>query len=416
MTYKGLAFMIVFGVLACSGDPDPAAEDGGSGTGSETAEGTATSSGESESESESGTETETETTAPETETETGETGTEEEPIYPDPDWEMGIPEDHGLSSEGLEALAEVAEGLPSNCLVVVHEGVLVGEWYWNNYDADTDQPNVYSVTKSVTSALVGIAENQGLLGLNDSASDYITEWAGGESDVVTIRNLISNDSGREWSFTTDYVGMTAAADQTQFAIDLGQDHPPGAWWEYNNSAIQTLERVLEVATGEDVEDYAQAHLFQPIGMTVSMTRDQSGNPQTYQGLSASCRDLARFGYLFLRQGEWAGGQQIVPADWVYASTVPSTPLNTAYGFMWWLNVDGHWVLPSTPLREEGDGKLFPEAPEAMFSAVGAFGQAVVVDPTSGYVFVRLGDAIDVADLTGFSKLEALWEAFAAAKL
>jgi CubicO group peptidase (beta-lactamase class C family) len=413
MTYQSVALVLVLGLLACSGDPDPATE-GGNSTGSETGNATESSSGESESDSGTETETETETAAPETET--GETGTEEEPIYPDPDWQLGIPEDHGLSSEGLAALAEVAEMMDSNCLVIVHEGVLVGEWYWNNYDAETDQPNVFSVTKSVTSALVGIAENQGLLGLNDSAADYTTEWAGGESDVVTIRNLISNDSGREWSFTTDYVGLTTAMDQTQFAIDLGQAQPPNSWWEYNNSAIQTLEHVLEVATGEDVEDYARAHLFEPIGMTVTMTRDGAGNPQTYQGLSASCRDLARFGYLYLRQGEWAGGQQIVPADWVYASTIPSTPLNSAYGFMWWLNVEGHWVLPSTPLREEGDGKLFPDAPEEMFSAVGALGQAVVVDPGSGYVFVRLGDAPDITDLTGFGKLQELWDAFAAAKL
>jgi CubicO group peptidase (beta-lactamase class C family) len=275
---------------------------------------------------------------------------------------------------------------------------------------------VFSVTKSVTSALVGIAEHEGLLDLNDSAAEFIDEWAGGESDVVTIRNLISNDSGREWSFATDYLTMTGAQDQTQFAIDLGQSQPPGSWWEYNNSAIQTLERVLGVATGEDLEDYAQAKLFDPIGMSVTMGRDQAGNPQTYQGLSASCRDLARFGYLYLRQGEWAGGQSIVPAAWVVASTIPSTALNSAYGFMWWLNVEGHWVLPSAPLREEGDGKLFPDAPEEMFSAVGALGQAVVVDPMSGYVFVRLGDAPDITDLTGFSKLQALWDAFAAAKL
>src|SRR5690606_35971257 len=297
-----------------------------------------------------------------------------------------------------------------------HEGVLVGEWYWNGYDAETDQPNVFSVTKSVSSALIGIAEAQGLLGLNDSAADYIEEWAGGESDAVTIRNLISNDSGREWSFTADYLTMTGAADQTQFAIDLGQQRPIGSWWEYNNSAIQTLERVLEVATGQDLEEFAQANLFGPIGMRVTMGRDNAGNPQTYQGLSASCRDLARFGYLYLREGEWAGGQQIVSSAWVHVSTIPSTALNSAYGFMWWLNVDGHWVLPSAPLREEGDGKLFAGAPEDMFAAVGGLGQVVVVDPGSGYVFVRLGDAPDVTDLTGFGKLQALWEAFSAAKL
>jgi CubicO group peptidase (beta-lactamase class C family) len=413
MAARSTASLMLLGLLlACNDDPGSASEGGATETSSTDPE-TSTSGESGTTESDTGTD---ETETDETETETGETGIDEEPIYPDPDWEHGIPEDHGLSSAGLAELANVAEGFDSNCMVVVHDGVLVGEWYWNNYDAQTDQPNVFSVTKSVTSTLVGIAEHQGLLGLNDGASDYISEWAGGDSDVVTIRNLISNDSGREWSFTTDYLTMTAASDQSQFAIDLGQADPPGSWWEYNNSAIQTLERVLEVATGEDLEEFAQANLFEPIGMTVTMGRDGAGNPQTYQGLSASCRDLARFGLLFLRQGEWAGGQQIVPSAWVVASTIPSTSLNSAYGFMWWLNYDGHWVLPSAPLREEGDGKLFPEAPEDMFAAVGALGQVVVVDPMSGYVFVRLGDAPDVTDLTGFNKLQALWDAFAAAKL
>lgn len=416
MTYRfGCSWVLALGVLGCGGDPRSGSDGGATDTGTGDADSSSTESDAGELDTEtSASETESETDT--AETETGETGTDDEPIYPDPDWQLGEPEDHGLSSEGLEALAAVAEGFDSNCMVIVHEGVLVGEWYWNGYGPETDQGNVFSVTKSITSALVGIAESQGLLGLNDSAADYVDEWAGGDSDVITIRNLISNDSGREWSFTTDYVTMTAAADQTQFSIDLGQTQPPGSWWEYNNSAIQTLERVLEVATGEDVEDFAQANLFVPIGMTVTMGRDGAGNPQTYQGVSASCRDLARFGLLYLRQGEWAGGQQIVSSAWVHASTIPSTSLNSAYGFMWWLNVDGHWVLPSAPLREEGDGKLFPDAPDDMFSAVGALGQVVVVDPSSGYVFVRLGDAPDLADLTGFGKLQALWEAFAAAKL
>lgn len=71
--------------------------------------------------------------------------------------------------------------------------------------------------------------------------------------------------------------MTFAADQTQFSIDLSQAQPPNTWWEYNNSAIQTLERVLRLATGEDLDDFAQANLFEPIGASVSMGRDGAGS-------------------------------------------------------------------------------------------------------------------------------------------
>lgn len=340
---------------------------------------------------------------------TGDTGE----VYPEPDWEPGLPEDHGLSGRGLAAMAAVAEQSDSNCLLVTQGGIVVGEWYWNNFGPEVDQDNVYSVTKSITSALVGIAVERGELDVEAPAG--FTEWKGGASEGVLLRNLISNDSGRAWTFNSDYVQMGIQPDQTQYAIDLGQDKPPGTWWEYNNAAIQTTERALALATGANVGDYAQERLFEKIHMTAKMGHDGEGNALTYQGVSASCRDLARLGYLYLRGGRWAGGVQVVPEWWVAETITPSTALNSAYGFMWWLNRPGHWVLPSAPLRTEGDGKLIAAAPDEIFMAVGAFGQYVVVDPTSDSVWVRLGP-LDLVDTTGFGKLKDLWAAFAAAQL
>jgi CubicO group peptidase (beta-lactamase class C family) len=345
------------------------------------------------------------------ETETGETG--DEFVYPEPDWAIESPEDHGLSSEGLADMASVAEGFDSNCLVVTQAGVIVGEWYWNDFEPETDQANVYSVSKSITSALVGIAVEQGELDI-DAPVD-ILEWQAGESAAITTRNLISNDSGRQWSFDTDYLQLGFQADQTQYAIDLDHQHPIASWWEYNNAAIQTLERVLGTALGTDLGVFAEQELFSEIHMSATMGRDSDGNPLTYQGVSASCRDLARFGYLYLRGGRWADGVQVVPASWVAESITPSTDLNSAYGFMWWLNRPGHWVLPSAPLRNEGDGQIAPEAPEELFAAIGAFGQFIVVDPATESVWVRLGPT-DLGDATGVGKLDDLWAAFAAAQL
>ncbi len=345
------------------------------------------------------------------ETETGETG--DEHVYPEPDWLVELPEDHGFSSEGLEQMASVAQDMDSHCLVVSHAGVIVGEWYWKDYGPEVDQGNVYSVSKSITSALVGIAAAEGELDIDEPVD--ILEWQGSASGAITTRNLISNDSGRQWSFDVDYFQLSVASDQTQFAIDLEHDQPVGTWWEYNNAAIQTLERVLGAAVGTDLGAYAQERLFGPIGMSAKLGRDAEGNPLTYQGVSASCRDLARFGYLYLRGGRWAGGVQVVPQGWIEESLQPSTELNVAYGFMWWLNRSGHWVLPSSPTRNEGDGQLAPEAPEQVFAAIGAFGQFVVVDPTTESVWVRLGPT-DLTDLTGAGKLDDLWAAFAAAQL
>jgi CubicO group peptidase (beta-lactamase class C family) len=168
-----------------------------------------------------------------------------------------------------------------------------------------------------------------------------------------------------------------------------------------------------VATGEDVGDYAKLKLFDPIGMKSNFTHDGSGNALMYADVMASCRDLARFGYLFLRGGRWAEGVQIISSEWVSESTSPSTPHNDAYGYLWWLNRIGHWIRPSAPLREEGDGLLIPTAPEGSYSARGLGSQIVGIDPETEIVFTRLAE-VPIDQLFGGPEIEApLWEAIMA---
>jgi CubicO group peptidase (beta-lactamase class C family) len=283
--------------------------------------------------------------------------------------------------------------------------------------------NVFSVTKSITSTLVGIAQEEGRLQIDQTAASYIPRWASTPSERVTVRNLISNNSGRFWSFESDYVtGLLPALDQTEYAVGLSQQFDPGTVWEYNNSAIQTLEEVLAQATEQDVGSYAQAQLFEPIGASARMNPDPSGNPLVYQGASASCDDMARFGYLALREGRWKG-EQIISKQWLQQATKSSTELNSAYGYMWWTNHKGHVVQPSFPLRNEYDGQLVPGSSEQLFFAVGAFGQLIIVDPKSEYVVVRLQNITDLnaalatsPDPTGISQLRTIATAFEAAKL
>jgi CubicO group peptidase (beta-lactamase class C family) len=319
-------------------------------------------------------------------------------------------------------MAAVADASDSSCLMVIHDGVLIGEWYWDGFDRDTHVVNAFSSTKSVSSVLVGIAQEEGKLQIEQTASTYIARWVNTPSERVTIRNLISNDSGRFWSFESDYItGLLPALDHTAYSIGLSQQFDPGTVWEYNNTAIQALEEILSQATGQDVAQYAQAKLFGPIGATARMTTDPSGNTMTYQGVTASCDDLARFGYLALREGQWKG-EQLVPKQWIQQATQPSTELNSAYGYMWWLNREGHVVQPSFPARIEYDGQLVPGASEQLFFAVGAFGQLVIVDPKDEYVIVRLQNITDLnaamatsPDPVGMTQLREIVTAFEAAK-
>ncbi len=340
----------------------------------------------------------------------------DEDTYPSREWSVESPEAHDLDSFLLEEAADFAESNDSNCFVVTRDGVIVGEWYWNDWDTETEQ-NVFSVTKSFTSALVGIAQHRGQLDITDRASEYIPEWVGTASEDVTIRNLISNDSGRHWDVITDYLRMAVQADdKTAFAVGLDQQYPPGTVWKYNNSAIQTLEPVLREATGMDVADYAEEVLFRPLGMASGYGRDAAGNPTTYSGVECSCRDLARFGYLYLRGGLWSRGRQVVPEDWVEQSIQPSTSLNSAYGYMWWLNREGHWVAPSFPDHVAGDGVPLPGLPENVFRASGAFNQIIFVDPNTDIVFTRIGWAAGLEAIASSGLVEGLAERILDARL
>lgn len=333
-------------------------------------------------------------------------------VYPGAEWERADPAEMGFDPAALEAVAQTAEELDSTCFVVTRRGRIVGEWYWDGDDADSTH-EVFSVTKSVTSTLVGMAEADGDLAVEEPAATYVEEWAGTDAEAVTIRNLLSNDSGREWSFGLDYGELPAAADRTQFAVDLDQQYPPGEAWSYNNAAIQTLDRVISTATGEVTADYAASRLFDPLGMDdTAMTSDPSGrSTNAFFGLTSTCEDLARFGYLFLRDGAWEG-EQVVPAEWVEAATgAPSQDHNAAYGYLWWLNTEGRLLSPlqavtPTSQPEEVVGQIAPGAPEDMFTAQGLGGQIVMVDPGSETVVVRLGSGPAGAPTEGFRAQEA----------
>ena len=328
-------------------------------------------------------------------------------------WQKVAPAAVGLDAGKLAQIAAVAKRGHSNCLVVVRDGKLAGEWYFNGTGPDTTQ-DVYSATKSVASTLVGIAQDDGDLRIGDSASKWITQWRGTPSQAVTVRDLLSMDSGRRWDVVTDYLRLLAAPDRTAFAIGLGQAARPGTVWAYNNSAVQTLDRVLQRATGENVVMFAKQRIFAPRGMAhTTMTTDRAGNAQLFEGIHSTCRDMARFGVLMLDQGRW-GAKQIVSRRWVrQATAVSSTKLNAAYGYLWWLNHRG--VIASvTAATSLGDvnsgttqvGRMVPGAPDSMYWAIGLGNQLIQIDPATKTVVVRLGSAAVIPLPPTFGPAEA----------
>jgi CubicO group peptidase (beta-lactamase class C family) len=306
-------------------------------------------------------------------------------VFPGAEWATAEPEEVGLDPEGIEAIGDYLESTDSHCMAVIKGGRLVAEQYWQEYTPETEQ-EIFSASKSVSATLVGIAQDQGALDIDQPASDFITEWQGTDSEDITIRNLLSNDSGRYYDFETDYFRMTTAENRTEFAIGLDQQHPVGEHWEYNNSAIQTLNAVLERATGQDQGEFSQEHLFGPLGMQSHYQPDRSGTEPTFMGVQASCRDLARFGYLYLRGGQW-DGEQIVSQEFVQEATSPSQELNQAYGFLWWLNEE-NYLIPV--VGGEGEGLFWPDSPDDAYAALGLGDQIALVLPSQDMVVTRLG--------------------------
>jgi CubicO group peptidase (beta-lactamase class C family) len=327
-------------------------------------------------------------------------------VYPGTQWATTTATEAGMDQAALDRIAADAQAGGSNCLLVTRAGKLVDERYWNGTGADSVQ-EVWSATKSFTSTLVGMAQADGDLSIDDRASKYIPQWNGTPSESVTVRNLLSNDSGRHYDQKTDYGDMAALApDKTAFAIGLGQDAPPGTVWRYNNSAIQTLSAVLLAATGRSASDLAADRLLAPIGMTHSrMTQDRAGNALTFMGLQSTCRDMARYGYLMLRRGRW-NDTQVVPSAWVDEATRPSQSLNGNYGYLWWLNRSGDGDAASQAAGAGsgagGQGRpIAPGAPTDMYFALGLGGQVIAIDPGTDTVVVRLAPTNKPAGATEF---------------
>ena len=295
----------------------------------------------------------------------------------------------------------------STCFAVIKDGKLVHDAYWGGAGERSTRP-AYSITKSVTAILVGMAADDGALSLDDTAVKYIPEWNGPISQLVTIRDLLSNTSGRHWDYDTDYGQMVRrAADKSAFSRGLQQDFKPGTKWDYNNSAVQTLEAVLRKATGEDVAAYAKKRLFAPIGMRdTTWAHDNAGNTTTYSGIDSSCHDLARIGYLMMREGAWKD-KQLVSDSFVTEATSTSSQLNAAYGLLWWVNKAGHVVTIERAAGFHADeppyeGQLAPDVPEDAFWALGYGNEYVAVIPSEGVVAVRMGSRPNTPDQLTFS--------------
>jgi len=261
-------------------------------------------------------------------------------------------------------------GFRQDSLLILHEGRLVHEEYGSGYDMDTPHA-AWSVTKSVVSALVGIAVGEGLIeGPEQKVRDFYPEAViapGQESKLdMTVAHLLQMRSGLPDSsecFRADDAGLAA--------FETPQERDPGGRFAYNSGAgPQCVVGILQRATGQNLFDYAQEKLFGPLGMdSVAWERTEDGSPRGGYGIYMTPRDMLRFGYLYLNDGVW-DEQRILPEGWVAQTRdMQRAWVIFSYGFFFW---------------DDGNSLLLGPSYEAR----GLIGQFVTIYPEKGVVVVR----------------------------
>ncbi len=224
---------------------------------------------------------------------------------------------------------------------------------WHPYYKGTDLHTLQSVSKSITSALLGIAlEQHQIRDLDRKVMPFFKEYGITSTDWrkndISLEDLLTMRSGIEWDEsaygeTDDCIIMEKSDNWIPYVLNKPMDTIPGVVFEYNSGASVLLGKIVRTITGKRIDQWAEEVLFKPLGITRYYWKlTPEGEIDTEGGLYLSAQDLAKIGFLFLRKGKWEG-KQIVPEAWVAASTSPVVahvnPLDDktmGYGYQWWV--------------------------------------------------------------------------------
>lgn len=307
-------------------------------------------------------------------------------------WETKNVSDLGWDESQLKPLIDFLEEKNTKSFMILHNGKIVVEEYLNNHN-DTAPWYWASAGKTLTTAMTGIAQEQGYLTINDRVSDYIgTGWTNislEKENLITCKNLLSMNSGLD-----DSLGNNVDPDNLVYITDAGNR------WAYHNVYKKTQD-VIAKATNTTWNAYFNTQLKNKIGM--------SGNWITSGDFNlfwSNTRSMARFGLLMFANGKW-DDTQIISPDFMNEATTTSQNINVAYGYLWWLNGKTSYRLPNSQV--EFSGSLIPNAPEDMIAALGFNDQKIYIVPSKKLIIIRMGQAADEENFTLSNFDDALWE-------
>ena len=324
--------------------------------------------------------------------------------WPGDDWPKG-PLPNGVAADRLDGLLDVVSARDARlgetrAVVIIQRGRLVGERYMAGFGVETPLIS-WSMAKSVTQALLGIAVRRGLVAIDEPMGN--PRWSAGDARAaITWRAWINMVDGQKY----DEIGAIGAThndaarmlfgegrlDVAGFAATLPLAHAPGSHWNYNSAGINLIADALGHAFAPHADPPARRarlsqvmkeELFGPLGMTSAQPEfDKAGTFVGSALVYATARDWARFGLLYLRDGIWKE-QRILPEGWVDLARSKTTADNcNVYGAGWWITPPAGAGKPYHALVQRG--------PRDVFIAQGHEGQLVVVVPSKDLVLVRLG--------------------------
>jgi len=297
--------------------------------------------------------------------------------YPTNSWRVSSPEAQGMQSKTLLKMMEDIKDKKYNIhsITIVRNGDLVLDAYLYPFKYG-DKHELHSVTKSVISALIGIAIDKGYIkDVHHPITHFFPNTNISHLDdlkrSMTLKDLLIMASGldckdgsaNEWAATLE---MQKTDDWTQYALNLPMAHKPGEYYQYCNAVSHLLSAIINESTGMPTLAFAKKYLFDPLGIKdIEWEKSPEGIVSGSLGLRLRPKDMAKIGLLYLNNGKWEN-QQILSAEWVTESRQPYIDgkwNNEHYGYQWWINQAGY------------------------YSAVGMFGQAIYVVPKKNLVVV-----------------------------
>ncbi|MTH53811.1 serine hydrolase [Bacillus mangrovi] len=339
----------------------------------------------------------TQETAKQTEKEPSVQASEEkaEAYWPTEDWKSIKPERVHMDQKKLDSMFEQIknEEIPMEGLLVIRDGYIVAEQYGGGFDREKVHP-VYSITKSLTSSLTGVAVKQGeIKSVDEKAVTYLDEKrienVTEQKKALTIKNFLTMTSGLPFPEQTEkgfyqseqWKTFMEGADPAYYALSLPIQDDQNTW-NYSTADSAIASKIIQEAAGMPLAEYAEKHLFSHLGIKdVHWPADRSGTSLGGTGVEMKPRDIAKIGYLYMNNGKWED-QQLLPENWVKESTSPHADTNgnfegDRYGYSFWLKKVGGYDT---------------------YRAMGLYGQYMVVIPELDLIAVQTSSGMDIDPL------------------